>query len=65
MYIEGKMIKLGQEWQTKCPKSSSFATFVLQEHGFINYFGMQRFGTSEIPTHKVKIRERYIWTFSQ
>jgi len=33
-----------------------------KEHGFINYFGMQRFGTSEIPTHKVGLellREDY------
>lgn len=25
----------------------------LSERGFINYFGMQRFGTSSIPTHHV------------
>ena len=25
----------------------------LSQHGFINYFGMQRFGTSNISTHKV------------
>jgi len=24
-----------------------------KEHGFINYFGMQRFGTSEVPTHQI------------
>jgi len=27
-----------------------------KEHGFINYFGMQRFGTSEIPTHKIGLK---------
>lgn len=25
----------------------------LRDHGFVNYFGMQRFGTSEVPTHTV------------
>ncbi|CAG8493671.1 2128_t:CDS:10 [Paraglomus occultum] len=25
----------------------------LKNHGFINYFGMQRFGTSSIPTHRI------------
>ncbi len=25
----------------------------LQKYGFINYFGMQRFGTSGIPTHVI------------
>ncbi|KEP53803.1 tRNA pseudouridine synthase [Rhizoctonia solani 123E] len=25
----------------------------LKEHGFINYYGMQRFGTSAIPTHSI------------
>jgi tRNA pseudouridine13 synthase len=25
----------------------------LRDNGFINYFGMQRFGTGDIPTHEV------------
>jgi tRNA pseudouridine13 synthase len=25
----------------------------LNTHGFINYYGLQRFGTSDIPTHKI------------
>ena len=32
----------------------------LQEVGFINYYGMQRFGTSSIPTHHIG---RYIGLF--
>jgi tRNA pseudouridine13 synthase len=27
----------------------------VRDHGFLNYFGMQRFGTTSIPTHKVGI----------
>lgn len=27
------------------------AVTTVRDHGFINYYGMQRFGTSEIPTH--------------
>ncbi|KAL6069305.1 SRSF protein kinase 2 [Balamuthia mandrillaris] len=27
----------------------------LQKHGFINYFGLQRFGTSSVPTHRVGV----------
>lgn len=29
----------------------SFAS--LKEVGFVNYFGMQRFGTSGVPTHRI------------
>jgi tRNA pseudouridine13 synthase len=25
----------------------------LQQYGFINYFGVQRFGTSSVPTHSI------------
>ncbi len=31
----------------------SAAVRSLREAGFINYFGMQRFGTSSIPTHHI------------
>jgi len=27
-----------------------------KEHGFVNYFGMQRFGTTDIPTHQVGLK---------
>jgi len=27
-----------------------------KEHGFINYFGMQRFGTSEVPTNEIGLK---------
>eukprot|EP00088_Acartia_fossae_P027604 TRINITY_DN2834_c0_g1_i1.p1 TRINITY_DN2834_c0_g1~~TRINITY_DN2834_c0_g1_i1.p1 ORF type:complete len:648 (+),score=136.95 TRINITY_DN2834_c0_g1_i1:37-1980(+) len=27
-----------------------------KENGFINYFGMQRFGTSEVPTHQIGLK---------
>lgn len=37
----------GSEEQIKSSMTS------LQEVGFINYYGMQRFGTSSIPTHHI------------
>lgn len=33
----------------------SSALNYVKENGFINYFGMQRFGTGSIPTHSVGI----------
>ena len=29
------------------------AVKTVQEHGFINYYGMQRFGIAQIPTHVI------------
>jgi tRNA pseudouridine13 synthase len=36
-------------------KEISESIYSLKEKGFINYFGMQRFGVSTIPTHKIGI----------
>ena len=39
--------------QTPTPTAISLSLTTLRNRGFINYYGMQRFGTSPIPTHAI------------
>ncbi len=41
--------------QIKCKDDSIINEAVnsLAQNGFINYYGLQRFGTSSIPTHEI------------
>ena len=38
---------------TGSPEQIEQAMTSLQTHGFINYYGMQRFGTTCVPTHHI------------
>ncbi|CAE6491897.1 unnamed protein product [Rhizoctonia solani] len=58
-YLELGMLK-GNEFvitlrnvKAESPEVIDKAMRSLKEHGFINYYGMQRFGTSAIPTHSI------------
>jgi len=50
--IESVLLTLScRDVVAESPETIERAVTTVQHHGFINYYGMQRFGTSAIPTH--------------